>query len=129
MKKFYRSTIDRKIAGVCGGLGEYFQLDPLIVRVLFLVLIFCGGITILAYLVMWIIVPERDEKGIKLEGKRLCLSDSNKKLAGVCAGLGEFFDRDPVLFRVGFIILGVMGGIGIVLYLIIWLLAPQCPKS
>ncbi len=57
-KKLYRSRNDRKIAGVCGGLGEYFGIDPTLVRLLFVLgLIFVGG-TILAYLILMIVIPE-----------------------------------------------------------------------
>jgi len=57
-KKLYRSRIDRKIAGVCGGLGEYFGIDPTLVRVLFVLgLIFVGG-ALLVYLILAIVIPE-----------------------------------------------------------------------
>jgi phage shock protein C len=46
------------IAGVCGGLAKYFDIDPTIVRVLFVVSIFIGGGGILAYIILWIVVPE-----------------------------------------------------------------------
>ncbi len=57
-KKLYRSRIDRMIAGVCGGLAKYFDIDPTIVRVLFVVSIFIGGGGIIAYIILWIVVPE-----------------------------------------------------------------------
>ena len=57
MKRLYRSPNDRKLAGVCGGLGEYFDLDPVFFRLLFIVLVFFGGIGLLAYLVMCVMVP------------------------------------------------------------------------
>jgi phage shock protein PspC (stress-responsive transcriptional regulator) len=57
-RKLYRSKTDRQIAGVCGGLAEYFNIDPTIVRLLFVLgLIFVGG-TFWAYVIMWIVVPE-----------------------------------------------------------------------
>ncbi len=46
------------IAGVCGGLADYFNIDPTIMRILFVVIAFAGGASLLAYLIMWIIVPE-----------------------------------------------------------------------
>ena len=57
-KKLHRSRIDRMIAGVCGGLAKYFDIDPTIVRVLFVVSIFIGGGGIVAYIILWIVVPE-----------------------------------------------------------------------
>ena len=56
-KKLWRSRQDRKIAGVCGGLGDYFRLDPLWIRLLFILVLFLGGTALLVYLVLWFIVP------------------------------------------------------------------------
>ncbi|MCL2435821.1 MAG: PspC domain-containing protein [Lentimicrobiaceae bacterium] len=58
-KKLTRSTTDRKVAGVCGGLGEYLDVDPLIFRIIFLFLLLCGGSGLLLYLIMWILMPEK----------------------------------------------------------------------
>jgi phage shock protein C len=55
--KLYRSKSNRKLAGVCGGLGEYLGADPTIVRVLFIVLAVFGGAGLIIYLAMWLIVP------------------------------------------------------------------------
>lgn len=57
-KRFYLSQTDKKIAGVCGGLAEYFDIDPLIVRVAFLIIFFCGGSGLMAYLVLWLLAPK-----------------------------------------------------------------------
>lgn len=56
-KKLYRSQTDRWLLGVCGGLGEYFEIDPTLIRILFIVfaLVFGGGL--LLYLILWIIIP------------------------------------------------------------------------
>ena len=57
-KKLYRSRTDRKIGGVCGGLAQYFNIDPTLVRLLFVLgVIFVGG-GLLAYLIMLSVVPE-----------------------------------------------------------------------
>ncbi len=60
MRKFYRSRIDRKIAGICGGLGEMFATDPTLFRVglIFLAVFFAFIPVIAAYVVAWLIVPE-----------------------------------------------------------------------
>lgn len=58
-KKLYRSKKDRKIAGVCGGLGEYFDIDPTIIRLIWLAMLFAVGSGVLAYIIGWIIVPEK----------------------------------------------------------------------
>uniref|UniRef100_A0A7C4M326 PspC domain-containing protein n=1 Tax=candidate division CPR3 bacterium TaxID=2268181 RepID=A0A7C4M326_UNCC3 len=59
-KKLFRSTKDRFIAGVCGGLGEYFEVDSTLVRVVFVLLLIMGGFPgILTYIILWAIMPEK----------------------------------------------------------------------
>jgi phage shock protein PspC (stress-responsive transcriptional regulator) len=57
--------------------------------------------------------------------KRLCRSRSNRTLAGVCAGIAEYYGWDPTLVRVAWIVLTLLGGSGILLYLIMWLVMPE----
>jgi phage shock protein PspC (stress-responsive transcriptional regulator) len=57
-ERLHRSTTDRKIAGVCGGLGRHLNIDPTILRVLFVVLVFFGGAGLLLYGAAWLVVPE-----------------------------------------------------------------------
>ena len=57
MKKLYRSRKNSKIAGVCGGIAEYFDVDPTIIRLLAVLTIFFGGGGIIAYIIAWIIIP------------------------------------------------------------------------
>lgn len=58
MKRLYRSTTNRKIAGVCGGLGDYFQIDPVIFRVIFIILLLPGGFPgVVPYLILWVVIP------------------------------------------------------------------------
>ena len=59
-KRLYRSKSDRKIFGVCGGLADYFDIDPTIIRVIFLASIFFTGGGIIAYLILAIITPEEN---------------------------------------------------------------------
>jgi phage shock protein PspC (stress-responsive transcriptional regulator) len=56
-KRFYLSNTDKKIGGVCGGLAEYFDIDPLLVRVAFLAAFFGFGFGLMAYLVLWLLAP------------------------------------------------------------------------
>lgn len=60
-KRLYRSRKDRMVWGVCGGLAEYFNIDPVIVRLVFVLLIFADGLGILAYIVMAIIFPSEEK--------------------------------------------------------------------
>ena len=54
-----RSQTNRRLAGVCGGLGEYFGIDPTIIRILFVLLALPGGLPgTLLYLILWLVMPE-----------------------------------------------------------------------
>ena len=67
-KKLYRSRTDRKISGVYGGLAKYFDIDPLIVRVIAVVSIFITGVSIIAYIIMALVVPVENSEINTLEG-------------------------------------------------------------
>lgn len=62
-RKFLRTPDDRFIGGVCGGLGRYFRVDPVLFRVAAVVLVFVGGVALLAYLALWAVVPTDDGTG------------------------------------------------------------------
>jgi len=57
MKRIYRSSADRRIGGVCGGLGEFFDKDPTFFRLLFVLIALLWGFGLIAYLIMWLIIP------------------------------------------------------------------------
>jgi phage shock protein C len=57
--RLYRSASNRKIAGVCGGLADYFDTDPVLVRSIFVALAVVGGLGFVLYLALWIAVPAR----------------------------------------------------------------------
>ena len=60
MKKLYLSEEDRKLGGGCGGIGEYLEKDPTLIRILFILLVLVSfGMGILAYLAMWLVIPNR----------------------------------------------------------------------
>lgn len=58
MKKLYRSNTDRKLCGVCGGFAEYFDLDPTIIRLIFIFLTLFGGGGLLIYLICALVIPK-----------------------------------------------------------------------
>ena len=62
MKRIYRSSKEKVIAGVCGGMGEYFDKDPVLFRILFVLVTLIFGFGILAYLVFWIAIPKDTQK-------------------------------------------------------------------
>jgi phage shock protein C len=64
-KKIFRSIDDYMIAGVCGGLSDYFKIDSSLIRIIFVLLAMSGGCGVLIYLILWLVVPK--EKGIEKE--------------------------------------------------------------
>ena len=59
MKRLHRNNTDCKIAGICSGIGDYFEIDPVIIRLLFLLGLFMGG-GLIVYIIGWIIIPLKD---------------------------------------------------------------------
>jgi phage shock protein PspC (stress-responsive transcriptional regulator) len=57
-KRLLRSKTNRVLGGVCGGLGDYFNVDPVVVRIAWVIFSFAGGSGVLAYLIAWAIIPE-----------------------------------------------------------------------
>jgi phage shock protein C len=58
-KKLYRSSKNKYIAGVCGGIGEFFNIDPSIIRILWAASIICYGSGILLYIIAWLLIPKK----------------------------------------------------------------------
>lgn len=59
-RRLMRSITDRKIAGVCGGLAKYLNVDPTVVRIIFLIALLCGSLGFWAYIIIWIAAPEEN---------------------------------------------------------------------
>jgi len=63
MKRLYRSKTERLLGGVCGGIGQYYDTDPNLIRILWVVLTLLSvGIGVIAYIVAWILIPEEPEE-------------------------------------------------------------------
>ncbi len=61
MKRVYRSRTDKKIAGVCGGFAKYFAIDPVIIRLIWLLFVLLAGTGLLIYIIAWIMIPLEPE--------------------------------------------------------------------
>ena len=123
-KKLYRSRENRVLGGVCGGIGEYFEIDPVIVRLIFLILFFVGGVGFLGYLIAWIIIPERplDYEEVEFEIDEEAVKKQKEKrmkiLGYILFGLGIFFilelwfnidfDLGAEFWSLGLIIIGLV---------------------
>ena len=66
-KKLYRSRTDKKLSGVCGGLAEYLNMDPTIVRLIWALISVCAGAGVVAYIVCALVIPEKPEDYVEVE--------------------------------------------------------------
>ncbi|MCF8009029.1 MAG: PspC domain-containing protein [Halanaerobiales bacterium] len=123
-KKIYRSRDNKMIGGVCGGLGEYFEIDPIIIRLIFLIIFFMGGVGFLGYIIAWIIIPERPldleqiEKDIDQRALKKQKEKRMKILGYILFGLGLVFllkvwfnfefDLSPDFIAIGLISIGLV---------------------
>lgn len=102
-KRLYRDETNKVIGGVCSGIANYFNIDVVVIRVLFLILFFTG-IGILPYLILWIAVPSSSVKSIGSVRKKLYRDADDKIIGGVCSGIGHYFNINPWIPRVLFLI-------------------------
>lgn len=107
MKKLYRCRWNKKVSGVLGGLGIYLNLDPTILRLIFLALIIPTGVFVLPiiYLIAALVIPEGPKHYIQPSCKHLYKSNENRVIAGVCGGIADFFGIDPTIIRIICIVL------------------------
>jgi len=94
-KKLYRDPDNKVAGGVCSGIGHYFDLDPVIFRVLFVVAIFTLGTGLLFYILLWIIIPEAKTTAEKLEmkGESVTIDNIKKKVEEEAENLKNRFNE------------------------------------
>jgi phage shock protein PspC (stress-responsive transcriptional regulator) len=203
-KKLYRTKNDRMISGVCGGVAEYFGIDSTIVRIIWVVMVFFGGVGAVMYLAAMILVPENPDEVVDpskpqkkadknlfwgalliIVGLLLILrqfgfmhhfdffhfnwisiwaliliglgifmlfnmnssksdqesgapinsdtpsiyrSRTDRKVAGVCAGLAIYFNMDANLIRLAFVLLTLASmGFGVIAYIVMIIIFPEEP--
>ena len=140
-KLLRRSLVNRQVAGVCGGLGEFFNLDPVLVRIVWVTLTIVPGALLfgfLAYVAAWLLIPETGPGTETIaatpdrswRSKRLRRSTTDSKIAGVCGGIAEYFSVDPTAVRVLWVLLSIMPGAiicGVIAYVVAWAVMPTIP--
>lgn len=67
MKKLYKSRSNKQIDGICGGIGEYFNIDPTLIRIAWIIFGCCGGAGVLAYVICAFVIPEKPKNAIESE--------------------------------------------------------------
>jgi phage shock protein PspC (stress-responsive transcriptional regulator) len=135
IRRLTRSRTKGTIAGVCAGLADYFGVDVVLVRVLWVVLSIVPGAIIggvLVYLAAWVIMPEGDSPASAPQGRRLTRSTTDRQIAGVCGGLAEYLEVDATPVRLVWVILSVFCGAvigGVIAYALAWLIIPRASDA
>jgi len=134
-RRLARLPAHAKLAGVCAGLADYLDMDVTFVRVAWVVLSIVPGAVIggvLAYLAAWLVMPERAELvSVPANRKRLTRSATDKKIAGVCGGIAEYFDVDATPVRLLWLVLSILPGAivcGIIAYVVAWIVMPSATR-
>jgi len=130
--KLYRD-LKRKVAGgVASGIAYYFGIDPLWIRLIWIILFFniflgfgLSGLALLGYIIMWIVVPGSDTLEEDKKIKKMYRNSEDKVLGGVSSGLAAYFGADVVLIRVLFVLSIFLGGSGFIIYIILWIITPE----
>ncbi|MFL2501009.1 MAG: PspC domain-containing protein [Candidatus Neomarinimicrobiota bacterium] len=123
-RRLFRNLNDKVIGGVASGIGNYFNVDPLITRIIFITLAFFGGFGLLAYIICWIGIPAGDDLESIIR-KRYYRDSDEKVLGGVAMGVANYFGIDVSLVRILFLISIFFGGFGVLIYFILWFITPE----
>jgi phage shock protein C len=131
-RRLTRSRTGGMLAGVCAGIAEYFHVDVTLVRALWLVFSIVPGAVIggiIAYVLAWLIMPESSQTTvIAPQARRLTRSMTDRKIAGVCGGLAEYFNVDATPVRLLWLAASILPGCivgGVLAYLAAWLIIPK----
>ena len=100
-KRLYRDEQNKVLGGVCSGIANYLNLDPIIIRILWILLF---GISFFAYLLLWIAVPSTSVKEVGGVRKRLFRDLDKKVIGGVCAGMSKYLGVKVGIIRVLFLL-------------------------
>jgi len=149
-RRLFRNENDKVLGGVCGGLANYFNIDVVIVRIIFVILLF-SGVGFLTYIIMWIAVPSSATEQIGGTRKKLFRNPDEKMIAGVCSGIGNYFGINAWIPRVLFLLpflsflsrWGHWGGFwdfgdvirftfsptSLIVYIILWIVIPEASTT
>ncbi|QDH77836.1 PspC domain-containing protein [Echinicola soli] len=144
-KKLTRLERSKILGGVCAGLAHYLAIDPLWTRLVAILLLFSGEFSlrnfdlfpwdwnislslgwwaVLAYIVLWIILPVSYEEPEDKKIKKLYRNPDDRVIGGVSSGLAAYFKIEVLWARLAFVGLIFAGGAGLVIYLILWIITP-----
>jgi phage shock protein PspC (stress-responsive transcriptional regulator) len=124
-KRLMRDQKRKILGGVCSGLANYMNVDAVWIRLLFALLGFAWGFTIIVYIVMWILVPGSYELSEIEAGKKMYRDPEHKVLGGVSGGVAAYLNFDIWAVRILFVILAFAAGLGIFVYIVLWIIVPE----
>jgi phage shock protein PspC (stress-responsive transcriptional regulator) len=150
--RLYRDAKDKVLGGVCSGIANYFNIDVTIVRVIAVVLFFAAGTGFLLYLLLWLVIPEKEIT--TTVARRLFRNPDDRMIGGVCGGLASYFGVEVWIPRLifafpfiistivtvfnaiawhgwgpGFYISSSFGGSMFIAYIVLWLLIPEATTT
>ena len=145
-KRLFRDENDKVIGGVCSGLANYFGIDVVVVRIIFVILAVSFGFGLIPYLILWVAVPSTASTEIGSVRKKLYRDSDDKIISGVCSGIANYFGINAWIPRVLFVLpflsfvsrwshwgdfdfpnflrLGFSPG-ALIVYIILWLVIPE----
>jgi phage shock protein PspC (stress-responsive transcriptional regulator) len=100
-KRLYRDENHKVLGGVCSGIANYFNTDPIIIRIIAIIMF---GAFFIPYIILWVAVPSSASAEIGGAKKKLYRDGDDKIIAGVCSGIGNYFGINPWIPRVIFLI-------------------------
>jgi phage shock protein PspC (stress-responsive transcriptional regulator) len=137
-RRLYRDMSNRRMAGVAAGLARYFNVNPLWIRLAFVLSLFSvligdffgalPAISILTYAVLWIALPKRYDDNRPMPDddvtRKLFRDTDNGSIGGVATGLAHYLGVEVAIMRIVFVLAIFAGGTGLLLYLILWMVVP-----
>lgn len=128
MKKLYLSP-NKKFLGICGGLAEYFNVDPTLVRIAVVCITLATAIipALIIYIVLGLVFPAAPADYVPSEPSKKLVKGNNKKLAGVCSGIANYFGIDATIVRLVFALFTLFIGYGVMTYIVCCIMMPSDP--
>ncbi|HYC84639.1 MAG TPA: PspC domain-containing protein [Chryseosolibacter sp.] len=124
-RQLMRDQKRKILGGVCAGLANYFNVDALWIRLLFAILTFAYGFTLLVYIVMWALVPGSYDLDEPIVSKKMYRDPERKIIGGVAGGVAAYLGIDIIASRLLFIIFTIAGGLGLFIYIVLWIILPE----
>ena len=127
MKKVYLGR-DKKLSGVCDGIGKGLNIDPTFIRIIFVSLALMTAVVpvLIAYIVCALVLTQPPEGYVEVENSyKKITKGKDKKISGVCDGIAKYFGIDAMIVRLIFVALTLWIGGGIMAYIVCMIMLPD----